>query len=301
MTEAPPADNPPTMTAHIHPSAHVHPSAELGADCVVEATASVGAGARLGEGCRVGFGAFVADGVVLGPKNVLHPRATVVGKTTMGQGNQVFPGAVLGGPPQDLFLPGSDTRLEIGDGNVFREHVTVNTGTPKEQGVTRVGNRNLFMAGSHAGHDCSVEDNCILTNAVMLAGHVHVQRGAVIGGGVVCPPFLTVGRFSHIGGFCASDRDIPPFLIVHGGYQARVCGVNVVGLRRNGFSAEAIRALQLACQRLYIGKPASFTAALSELEADPAITPEVRYLCEFTRASLAGRFMRAREVIRMRK
>lgn len=313
----------PNTSTRIDPHARIHPTARIGEGCIIEADARIGAGVRLGPGCRVsafavlrggeaGGGAELGEGCVveehalvgarvkMGRGNRLLHHAAVEGRTDMGEGNQVHPGAVLGGPPQDVQLPGENTGLRIGDGNVFREFVTISTGTPKENGVTVVGSRNLLMAGVHFGHDCIVEDDCIITNNCLFAGHCKVERKAVIGGAVVFPPFHTVGRFAHIGGACSMDRDLPPYMVAHGGYQARISGVNVVGLRRNGFSAEAIRALQLACQRLYIGRPAKFEAALAELERDGPHTPEVKYLCEFSRASLAGRYMRAREILRMK-
>jgi len=307
----------------IDPHARVHPTAVIGEDCILEADCRIGPGVRLGAGCRVGSfaiiegdekgGADIGPGCVigthafLGPRvkmgrsNVLSHHSSVEGVTDLGDENRLSSGVVLGGPPQDIQLPGQDTRLTVGSGNVFREGVTINTGTPKENGVTTVGNRNLFMAGSHAGHDCIIEDNCILTNLVLLAGHVKVERGAVIGGAALFPPFTTVGRFSFVGGGSGVVRDVPPFMIAAGGYQVKVCGVNVVGLRRNGFDAAAITALQTACKKLYLNRAAKLESVLEELERDGPHTPEVGHLIAFTRASLAGRFLRAREVLRMKR
>jgi UDP-N-acetylglucosamine acyltransferase len=312
--------------SRIDPAARVHPTAEIGDGCRIEADAFVGpnvrlgagctvecravvrggeaGGAVLGDGCTVGAGAYVGEHVRLGAGNRLLPTAVVTGRTELGEGNTVHPGAVLGGPPQDLQLPGTDTRLVIGDGNVFREHFTANAGTPKEQGVTRIGSRCLLMAGSHVGHDCVIGDRVILTNGVLLAGHCHVGDGAVIGGGVLAAPFVSVGRFAFVVGGTGLGRDVPPFSVVAGSEfrSIQVIGPNTVGLRRNGFSLATQRAIGDALRKLFKSRADSgLEAALAALEADPQQPDEVRHLLSAVRASLGGRYMRAREAIRMKK
>mgnify|MGYP005853744533 CR=1 FL=1 len=310
----------------IDPAARVHPSAVVGDGCRIEADAFVGPNVRLGAGCTVecravlrggeaggadigddctiGSGAYVGEHVRLGPGNRLLPTAVVTGRTELGEANIVHPGAVLGGPPQDLQLPGTDTRLIIGSMNVFREHFTANSGTPKEQGVTRIGDRCLLMAGSHVGHDCVIGDRVIVTNGVLLAGHCHVGDGAVIGGGVLAAPFVSVGKFAFVAGGTGLGRDVPPFSIVAGSdiRSFQVIGPNTVGLRRNGVSLATQRAIGDALQKLFISRAdAGLEDAVAALEADPQQPDEVRHLLATVRASLGGRYMRAREAIRMKK
>lgn len=305
--------------SRISPLADVHPSAEIGSDCTVESGAVVGPGVRLGDGCHIGGrtflegdavgGAEVGPGshvgpmcvvgprVKIGPECRLHGQVMITGRTTMGRGNEVHAFAVLGGDPQDLAHSKSDEQLIIGDHNVFREHVTVNRGTPKQDGVTRVGSRCLLMAASHVAHDCVVEDRVVLTNAVLLAGHVRIGGGTIVGGNTVFSQFVSVGRLSYLSGSCAFTQDVPPFVLAQGGYKARPVGVNVVGLRRAGMPATSVRPLQIAFQRIWLsGLPRE--RALEAVQAEVEPTAEVRELLDFVRAAMAGRHGRRLESLR---
>lgn len=290
----------------IESEAVIGPNVRLGRNCRVEAYAVIrgdeAGGAELGDDCQVGSHAYLGPRVKIGNRCRIYHHASVEGRTTMGADNQVFAGAVLGGMPQDLAFTKLDTELVIGDANMFRESVTVSIGTPKERGLTSIGSRNLFMIGSHIGHDCTVEDECILTNAVLAGGHVRIEKRAVIAGGVLLAPFVTVGRYSHISGGLGVDRDVPPFMLFFSDTQrGRVIGVNAIGLRRGGFPPGVLENLRTACKKIFLSRPEGLEKALAELERDGPHTDEIKYLIQYMRDSIAGRFMRAREAIRLKK
>lgn len=211
----------------------------------VHATAVVEPSVELGEGAVIGPFCYVGGDTRIGAGTRLHAGAMVLGPTTLGQNNEVFPYAVLGGAPQDKSYRGEPTRLVVGDDNVFREHVTVNRGTAKEAGVTTIGSGGLFMAGAHVAHDCVVGDGVILGNGTLLAGHVKVLDHVVTGGGVAVQPFVRLGQIAFLAGGAMVERDVPPFVIVAGD-RARVRGLNKVGLARQGVPPESVRALRAA-------------------------------------------------------
>ncbi len=201
----------------IHPSSVIEPGAQLAVDVVV------------GPFCYVG------PKVTLGPRTRLVSHVTILGRTTLGAGNVVWPQAVLGGDPQDLKFKGEDSQLIIGDGNEIRESATIHKGTANGGGVTRIGHRNLIMAYVHLGHDCIVADHCIIANAVQCAGHIHIHHHANIGGATAIHHFVTIGHYAYVGGLSRIVHDVPPFMVVEGNPQ-RVRGVNVIGLTRHGFT-----------------------------------------------------------------
>jgi UDP-N-acetylglucosamine acyltransferase len=245
--------------ARLHPSAVVDRRAELAGDVEVGPFAVVEAGVRLAEGC------------------VLHSHAVVRGITHLGARNVVHPFAVVGGEPQAKRHGGGPARLECGEDNVFREHVTVHGGT--EGRVTRVGRGNLFMVGSHVGHDVTIGQQCVLANGVLLAGHAVVEDGVTFGGLSAAAQFVRIGEAAFVAGVTGCERDVPPFVIVQGN-RARVRGANVVGLRRRGVPEESVRALQRAVRRIWLS--ASLRAeALRSLEGDG--DPYVRRLLDAIR------------------
>jgi UDP-N-acetylglucosamine acyltransferase len=259
----------------VHPAAIVSPGAELGPGVSVGAYAIVGPHVRAGEGTRI------------------HAHAIVDGHTHLGAGNEVFPHTVLGGVPQDLKYRGEPTRLVVGDGNVFREGVTVNLGTAQGGYETVIGSRNLLMANAHVAHDCVVGDRVILANNVMLAGLVRVQDGAIVNGGAGIHHFTTVGRLAYVGGLSRITRDIPPYSIVEG-HPSRVRGVNVIGLRRAGLGEPTILAIKEAWKRLFRGD-SPMRESLRDVERDFAEVPEVLELVAFLRKSEEGRLGRQGE------
>ena len=256
-------------TAVIEPGARIHASAEIGPFCVV------------------------GPNVTIGPGTKLLQSVTVIGRTTLGARNVVHPFAVLGGDPQDLKFRGEDSVTLIGDENVIRESVTVNKGTLGGGGETVIGNRNYLMAAAHVAHDTLIGDNCVVANAVLLAGHIRVEPYAILSGWVCVHHFVTIGQHAFIGGCSRVNQDAPPYMILQG-MSGEIRGVNSVGLKRRGFKAEAITALKDAYRIVWrsgLPKP----EALAEVEKQFGQFPEIRTLIEFLRGSDLGHMGRRRE------
>src|SRR5690349_14720958 len=208
------AKSPPT----IHPGAFVDP------------------GARLGDGVVIGPGAVVGPHVVIGERTRIDSHALVTGWTTLGAGNHVHHGAVLGSPPQDLKYTGEPSYLTVGDRNVFREYVTANLATEPGE-ATRIGSDGLFMAYAHVAHNCAIGDRVVIANAVQLAGYVVVDDWAIVGGGTVVHQFTRIGRHSMIGGGSRVSQDIAPF-VKSAGSPPRNAGINAIGMERRGIPRE---------------------------------------------------------------
>lgn len=237
-----------TQRSGIHPAAHVATGAEIGPGVVIGPGCSVGPHVRLGEGC------------------VLHSNAIVHGDTHIGPGCELFPFSVLGVRPQDKKLRIHADRLRdegwlddegqwlgklrIGAQNEVRENVTVHGGTPYGAGVTRIGDRNMLLAGAHIGHDSKVGDDCVFTNGAMAAGHSEIQDGAVLGAMVGVHQFARIGRYAMVGAGSMVSQDVPPFGLVQGD-RARVIAVNLVGLRRGGFPVEKIALVKRVYRLLF--------------------------------------------------
>lgn len=235
----------------------------------VHATAVVDRRAELARDVVVGPYAIVEAGAILGPGCVLHPHAMVRGATVLGAGNVVHPFAVIGGEAQAKRHAGAPGRLEIGDGNVFREHATVHGGTDGRS--TRIGSRNLFMVGSHAAHDVAVGSDCVFANGTQLAGHAGIDDWVTFGGLSGVAQHVRVGESAFVAAAAACERDVPPFVVVQGD-RARVRGLNVVGLRRRGVPEASITALRGAIRKVWMSS-APRTEALRALEAsdDPYV------------------------------
>jgi UDP-N-acetylglucosamine acyltransferase len=263
----------------------------------VHPTAVIDPRAVLAPDVKVGPYVVIEGPVKVGPGCVLHAHAVLMGNTVLGPGNHVFPGAVLGAPPQDLKHAGEDTRLEIGEGNQSREHVTVHPGTKKGGAVTRVGSHGLFMVGSHIAHDCQVGSHVVLANHVLLAGHIKVGDRAILNGAAACHHFTTVGRLAYVGGLTRITQDIHPFTIVEG-HPARVRGANVVGMRRAGVPEASIERVRDAVFAILISDRQSAAEALARVEQEHASDPNVQELVASVRASERGRQGRAAEPMR---
>jgi UDP-N-acetylglucosamine acyltransferase len=252
----------------IHQTALIDPSAKIAPDVEIGAYSIIGAQVEIESGTWVG------------------PHVVINGPTRIGKNNRIYQFASLGEAPQDLKYKGDPTRLEIGEGNTIREYVTFNRGTVEGGGVTRIGNNNLFMAYVHVAHDCRVGNDIVFANSASLAGHVQVEDFAILGG------FTLVHQFTRIGGYCmtsmgsAINRDVPPYLVVSGNY-AEPIGVNKIGLKRRGFSDEAIRAITNAYKLLVRSrKPRDeVNAAVIPLVEQ---YPEVRRFVEFINSSKRG-------------
>ncbi len=248
-----------TSVAEVHPTAVVDPGAEVSGDVVI------------------GAYAVIENGVVVGPRCVVHAGAMIRGSTVLGAKNVVHPFAVVGGEPQAKRHEGGPGRLEVGDGNVFREHVTVHGGTAGR--ATRIGDDNLFMVGAHVAHDVCVGSHCVFANAVQLAGHAVVDDWATFGGLSGVAQHVRVGESAFVAAAAACERDVPPFVVVQGD-RARVRGINVVGLRRRGVPEPSIDALLRAARKLWLSR-ITRSEALRALESEG--DPMVRTLLEALR------------------
>jgi UDP-N-acetylglucosamine acyltransferase len=258
--------------ARVHPHATVDPSAKLAED------------AEVGPYSFIGPDVELASGVVVGP------QATIVGRTTVGARTRVFPFAVIGGEPQDRGFNEVPGRLVIGADNVIREHVTISVGTAKGGVTTRLGDDNLIMNTVHIGHDCQIGSHCILASFSGLAGHVTVEDYAVLGGYTGVHQFVRIGESV----MCAADskvgKDAPPFSLVHGN-QARWVGLNTVGLKRRGFSAELMSVLKRAFHILYRSSLRT-EPALARMRDELGHVPEVERLVRFLEGSEKRGFVR---------
>jgi UDP-N-acetylglucosamine acyltransferase len=253
------------MTATIHPAALVSPHAVLAEDVEVGAHALIGEGVEIGARTRIG------------------PHAVIQGPTRMGSDNVVFQFASVGSAPQDKKYRGEPTRLEIGDRNVIRECVTLNRGTAKDEGVTRIGSDNLFMAYAHVAHDCVVGNQCVLANNGTLGGHVHLGDWVIMGGLSAVHQFCKVGAHAFIANNAAVTRDVPPYVMAVG-QPASAHSVNAEGLKRRGFTTDQIRNIRNAFRVLY-RSGLKLVDATRELETLAKEQPEIQAIVEFLRLS----------------
>ena len=210
----------------------------------IHPTAIVDTKAELGSGISIGPYCLVGPDVVMGDNTELLSHAVVTGRTTMGADNRVFPFSSIGQEPQDLKYHGEDSEVIIGDNNTFRENVTVNSGTEGGGMVTRIGNNNMLMAYTHVAHDCILGNSIVLANCSTLAGHVEVADSAIIGGLSAVQQFVRIGQLAMIGGMSGVTKDVPPFCLVAGGYRVGLSGLNVIGLKRQGYKLEQINQLK---------------------------------------------------------
>lgn len=259
--------------------ARAHPTAIISDDAV------------LPDDVQVGPYAVIEGPVTVGPGCVIRPHAHLIGPLTLGARNDIGNGSVLGGAPQHLGYKGERTLLEIGDDNSFREHFTVSRGMPlgvgHGSGTTRIGHRNLFMVGTHVGHDCVVGNDCIFANGSMLAGHVTVGDRVLLSGNSAIHQFCRVGRLGLLSGLSGTGKDIPPFWVLQGHNQVR--GINLVGMRRAGIPSSEILAIRKAFRILYLTRPAiPISAALTRIEAELGKHETIRELVGFIRESKRG-------------
>jgi UDP-N-acetylglucosamine acyltransferase len=255
------------VTGRIHPTAIIHSETRLASDVAV------------------GPYAVIGPGVEVGPGTAIAAHAVIERDTVIGARCRISVGAALGGDPQDLKYLGEPTRLEIGDGTTIREYVTAHRGT-RATGRTVIGRRCYLMAYVHVGHDVVVDDDVVLANGVQLGGHVRVGRHAYIGGGTPIHQFVRIGEFALVGGGSRVPQDIPPFSRAAGN-PLRLYGINVVGLVRAGFDADARRALQHAF-RLLFNSRLRVSEAIERLRLEGPDIPEVDQLLEFVESSERG-------------
>ncbi len=241
--------------------------------------------AVIGEGCEIGPFCYIDSNVVIGSGNRLMNSVTLLSGTRMGNGNTVFPGAVIGAVPQDLKFRGEESTAEVGDNNTIRENVTINRGTAAK-GRTVVGSNNLLMEGMHVAHDVVVGNGCIIGNSTKLAGEVEVDDFAIISGGVLVHQFCRIGSYVMVGGGTRTSQDIPPFVMA-AREPVAYCGLNLVGLRRRGFAPELIENIHNTYRLLYQrGKLRA--ECLEDIRREVPMSPEIEYILKFVEASTRG-------------
>lgn len=260
---------------------------------IIAHTAVVDPRAELDDEVRVGHHCVIGPHVRVGRGTRLENNVTLTGHSILGRNNHLFPGVVIGAEPQDLSYQGSPTQVIIGDANVFRESVTVNRATEKEDGITSVGSNCYMMTCSHVAHDCKVGDRVIMANNVMLGGHVHVQHDATLSGGAAVHHFASIGCYSFVSGLSRVLHDVPPYMLVEG-FPARPRTVNVVALKRKNFSTEAIKVLMEAYRLLYRSR-VGLEHAREILSGGGQLLPELQVLFEFIENSQLGRHGRGRD------
>ena len=250
----------------ISPSAYIHPAAKLGDNNII------------GPFC------YIDKDTVIGDNNVFQNSVTINIGARIGNGNEIFPGASISTKPQDLKFRGEQTTCEIGDNNSIRENVTISRGTASK-GKTVVGSNNLLMENMHVAHDCVIGNGCIIGNSTKFAGEVIVDDFAIISAVVLCHQFCHIGSYVMIQGGCRFSQDIPPFVIA-GKEPTRYCGLNIVGLRRRGFSKEAIDNIHEAYRLLY--SKGLMKEGIEEIRKTLPTSPEIEYIIKFVENSQRG-------------
>lgn len=250
----------------ISPLAYVHPEAKLGDNNII------------GPFC------YIDKDTVLGDNNVLQNSVTINVGARIGNGNEIFPGASISTKPQDLKFRGEVTTCEVGDNNSIRENVTISRGTASK-GKTVVGSNNLLMENMHVAHDCDLGSGLIIGNSTKFAGEVVVDDNAIVSAAVLCHQFCRIGGYVMIQGGCRFSLDIPPYVIA-GKEPTRYAGLNLVGLRRRGFSNELIQHIHEAYRLLY--SKGVLKEGIQEIKNNLQITPEIQYIIDFVESSKRG-------------
>jgi UDP-N-acetylglucosamine acyltransferase len=251
----------------------------------IHPTAVLSASAYIGSGCFIGAYCVIGENVVLGENCKLHSHVVIDGYTTLGARNEVFPFCSFGLKTQDLKWRGGVTRVEIGDDNTFREHVTINSATA-DGGVTRIGSHNHLLAYAHVAHDCTLGNHVVMSNVATLAGHIFVEDYANIGGLAAVHQFCRIGKMSIIGGCSKVVQDVAPFMLVDGN-PAETRTINKIALERNGVPEETQNALKHAYKILF-RDGLSVSNALAKIETELPASPELQHLVIFARNSERG-------------
>ena len=255
----------------------IHPTA------VIEDGAQIAASAKIGPFCWISSRAKIGENVQL------LGRVTIMGDTTVGEGTIVFPGACLGGGPQDHGNEfKEEAKLIIGTNNIIRENVTMHAGTPKEHFTTTVGDGGMFMINSHVAHDCVVGNNVIMTNNAVIGGHVRLGDGVIIGGNAAVHQFCRIGRKAMIGGLSGVDRDVIPFGIVTGD-RGKLRGLNVIGLKRSGYDEGVVKSITKAFMFIFKGKEGTFEDRLAQAHEKFKDNEMVMEQVKFIDEALQGR------------
>jgi len=252
---------------------------------LIDSRAIIDPAARISDDVTIGPYAVIGADVDIGPGCWIGPHVVINGPTSIGRDNRIYQFCSIGEAPQDLKYNGEPTRLRIGERNTFREYCTINRGTVTGHGETVIGNDNLIMAYVHVAHDCIIGNNTVFSNGASLAGHVTIGDYAILGGFTLVHQFSEIGAHAFTGMGTALNRDLPPYTIASGNY-ARAIGINKEGLKRRGFSADAIRALSQAFKLLIRGRDRN--NALAEVRVLVDEFPDVKVFVDFIENSERG-------------
>ncbi len=252
----------------------------------IHPTAIVDVRAQLGQGVTVGPYSIIQGPVVIGPETHIGPHVVIKDFTTIGARCRIFQFAVLGEIPQDLKFKGEESQLIIGDDNTIREFATMHRGTAGGGGITRIGQGNLFMAYTHVAHDCQVGNGVIMSNAATLGGHITVEDHAILGGLSAVHQFCRIGRHAFIGGCSAVHRDVPPYVMAVGN-RAKLVGLNLVGLKRAGFTDSSLQSLKRAYELLFLSE-LNLKEAMDKVRQEFSQIPEIQHLLQFLMTSERG-------------
>jgi len=252
----------------------------------IHPTAVVAQGAEIDPTAEIGPYAVIGPHVKLGPSVWVGPHAVVEGRTTVGAHTKIFQFASVGAQPQDLKYAGEPTRLEIGQHNQIREFTTFHIGTDGGGGLTKIGDKNLFMAYSHVAHDVHMGNGCVLANCATLAGHVTLEDHVTMGGLSAAHQFTRIGKYAFIGGGSMVTMDIPPFCTAQGD-RAELTGLNTVGLTRHGFTDEQVKRVKSAYRTVFRSK-LGLREALAKVRAQHPNAPEVEHFVRFIEGSERG-------------
>ena len=252
----------------------------------IHPTAIISPEARLSDGVEVGPYSIIGPDVTIGKNTVIGPHVVIESHTDIGERCHIFQFASIGAIPQDPKYRGEETRVVIGNDNTIREFITINRATSADIGVTVIGDHNLLMAYCHVAHNCKLGNYIIMANAANLAGHIHVEDHAIIGGLTGIHQFTRIGAHCIIGGASAVTKDIPPFVMASGNF-AKLYGLNMIGLKRRGFKEETIRALKEA-YRIVFRSSLLLKTAIENVRNQVEDIPEVRQFLEFIEKSERG-------------
>jgi UDP-N-acetylglucosamine acyltransferase len=255
----------------------IHPTALISSEADIDPSTSIGPYSVISGKVKIGPNNKIASHVHIGSE---------FGRVTIGEGNSIFSGACVGGPPQDLSFKGEKTELIVGNRNTIREYATLNVGTAKGGGITRVGDDCLIMAYVHIAHDCMIGNRVIMANTIQLAGHVEIHDGARVGGMVAVAQFTRLGKFCYIGGSSAVNKDVPPYSIAQGNY-AVARATNKIGLERAGFKPDEIQNINRAL-RLLIRGDGTVSDAVKKIEAECKPSENIQHLLKFITSSEHG-------------
>ena len=255
-------------------------------DSLIHPTAVIHKNAKLGQGTIVGPFSIIGPEVEMGENCEIAASVTIDGHTVMGSRNRIFNGAAIGLEPQDLKYKGESSRVVIGNGNTFREYVTVNRGTEGGGGETRIGDNNLVMAYTHIAHDCRIGNGVLIANSTNMAGHVVIEDNAVLSGATGIVQFVRIGTMAMTGGVSKLSKDLPPYFIADGN-PCRIRGINKVGMMRNGLESKTIKIVEKAYKLIYLSGM-TLVKAMEIIETDFGELNEIRKLLSFLKSSDKG-------------